>query len=102
METDAKKIASGGKWGYIGSQPNGKTKIPVESVRCFSPRKSLARPKTTSDFERPSSVAYSCTGIFVGRWRIPMKKLVWLALFASLSVMIATPVTCVFRKGRES
>ena len=27
METDAKKIASGGKWGYIGSQPNGQTKI---------------------------------------------------------------------------
>ena len=25
---DAKKIASGAKWGYIGSQPNGQTKIP--------------------------------------------------------------------------
>jgi hypothetical protein len=28
METDARKIASGGKWGYIGSQPKGKTEIP--------------------------------------------------------------------------
>jgi len=28
METDAKNIASGCKWRYIGSQPNGKTKIP--------------------------------------------------------------------------
>jgi hypothetical protein len=26
METDARKIASGGKWGYIGSQPKGKRK----------------------------------------------------------------------------
>ena len=30
METDVRKIASGGKWGYIGSQPKGKTEIPVE------------------------------------------------------------------------
>jgi hypothetical protein len=29
METDAKKIASGGKWEYIGSQPKGKTEIPA-------------------------------------------------------------------------
>jgi hypothetical protein len=28
IETDTKKIASGGKWGYIGSQPKGKTEIP--------------------------------------------------------------------------
>jgi hypothetical protein len=28
METRAKEIASGGKWGYIGSQPKGKTEIP--------------------------------------------------------------------------
>jgi hypothetical protein len=25
-----KKIASGGKWGYIGSHPKGKTEIPAE------------------------------------------------------------------------
>jgi hypothetical protein len=30
METDARKIASGGKCGYIGSQPKGKTEIPVK------------------------------------------------------------------------
>ena len=30
METDAKKIASGGKWEYIGSLPKGKTEIPVQ------------------------------------------------------------------------
>jgi hypothetical protein len=29
METDAKKIASGGNWGYIESQPKGKTEIPA-------------------------------------------------------------------------
>jgi hypothetical protein len=29
METDARKIASGGKWRYIGSQPKGKTEIPA-------------------------------------------------------------------------
>jgi hypothetical protein len=28
METDAKKIASGGKWGYIGLQPKSKMEIP--------------------------------------------------------------------------
>src|SRR5664280_1812347 len=41
-------------------------------------------------------MAYSCTGISFSRWRIPMKKPVWLALFVSLSVMIATAVICVF------
>jgi hypothetical protein len=29
MEADAGKIASGGKWVYIGSQQKGKTEIPV-------------------------------------------------------------------------
>jgi hypothetical protein len=28
VETDLRKIASGGKWGYISSQPKGKTEIP--------------------------------------------------------------------------
>ena len=28
MEADAKKIASGDKWGYIGLQPKGKMDIP--------------------------------------------------------------------------
>ena len=30
METDAKKVASGGKCGYIGSQPQAKTEIPAK------------------------------------------------------------------------
>jgi hypothetical protein len=30
METDARKIASGGKYGYIGSQPKGKTEIQAK------------------------------------------------------------------------
>ena len=30
MEADARKIASGGKCGYIGSQPKGKTEIPAK------------------------------------------------------------------------
>jgi hypothetical protein len=29
---DARKIASGGKWAYIGSQPKGKTEIPVNNA----------------------------------------------------------------------
>jgi D-xylulose reductase len=29
MEAEAKEIASGGKWGHIGLQSNGKTEIPV-------------------------------------------------------------------------
>jgi len=37
METDAGKIASGGKWGYIGSQSKGKketlVKVPAEGNR---------------------------------------------------------------------
>ena len=33
-----KKIASGGKWGYIGSQPEGKMEIPVDSIRLLSVR----------------------------------------------------------------
>jgi hypothetical protein len=28
LGTNAKKIASGGKWEYIASQPKGKTEIP--------------------------------------------------------------------------
>jgi hypothetical protein len=31
METDANRIASGGKWGYIGSQPKGIMEVPVEN-----------------------------------------------------------------------
>jgi hypothetical protein len=30
METDTRKIASGGKWKYIGSQPKGKMENPVK------------------------------------------------------------------------
>jgi hypothetical protein len=30
METDARKIAHGGKWRYIGSQPKSKREIQVE------------------------------------------------------------------------
>jgi hypothetical protein len=33
METDARKIGSGGKWGYIGLQPKGKMKIPVKKEK---------------------------------------------------------------------
>jgi hypothetical protein len=33
METDAIKIASGGKWGYIGLHPKGKMEIPVDNGR---------------------------------------------------------------------
>ena len=32
METDAKKIARGGKWGYIDSQPKSKREIPVTMI----------------------------------------------------------------------
>jgi hypothetical protein len=32
MEMDAKKIASGGKWGYTGSQPGDKMEIPLHSA----------------------------------------------------------------------
>jgi len=31
MEMDAKKVGSGGKWGYIGLQPQGKTEIPGQN-----------------------------------------------------------------------
>jgi hypothetical protein len=31
------KIASLGKWRYIGPQPKGKTEIPAKSSRCGSP-----------------------------------------------------------------
>jgi len=33
LGTSARKIASGGKWGYIGSQPRGKTEIPVHGIK---------------------------------------------------------------------
>jgi hypothetical protein len=29
LGANTRKIANGGKWGYIGSQPKGKTEIPV-------------------------------------------------------------------------
>jgi hypothetical protein len=33
LGTNAIKIASGGKWGYIGSQPKGKTEIPANGIK---------------------------------------------------------------------
>jgi hypothetical protein len=42
LGTNAKKIASGGKSGYTGSQPKGKTEIPVNgSSLPFSPPPSV-------------------------------------------------------------
>ena len=38
METDTKKIASGGKWGYIGSRQKDKTEIPDENSRVSGKR----------------------------------------------------------------
>jgi hypothetical protein len=32
METDAKKMASGGNWGYTGSQPKWKAEIPDKRI----------------------------------------------------------------------
>jgi hypothetical protein len=45
--TNARKIASGGKRGYIGLQPKGKSKIPSRFERC------LAEPK---------EVRFACNG----------------------------------------
>jgi hypothetical protein len=33
LGTDAKYDRERGKWGYIGSQPKGKTDIPVNGIR---------------------------------------------------------------------
>jgi hypothetical protein len=33
LGSNARKIVSGGKWGYIGSQPRRKTEIPIHGIK---------------------------------------------------------------------